>query len=224
MEPPQKQPSNLDRYKQLRSSTKNMSSKLHRAKDGNHFDMIKAAKKLTIPVDDRTLVFDGESDMCALEDFYFHDFWVGGRRYVDFCDPLQLGLDQNENELLIAMRGNRSSLFAPSAYDDGEKTVTLKDILQPDLPDVILTDISMTKSVAAMGEILLFFRVLKCGQLQMSSGCFFGFEAKHREMLLELYKRRMVSVLAKDRAERTFIFFYQQSKKIGMNMETASAN
>jgi hypothetical protein len=60
--------------------------------------MLRAAKKLTIPIQSGTLVFDGETATSALMDFYMHEFFKGGRRMVDCCDPVAAGLSQKECE------------------------------------------------------------------------------------------------------------------------------
>ena len=41
--------------------------------------MIKAATMLTLPVSERTLLFDGETDMNALADFWIHELRRGGK-------------------------------------------------------------------------------------------------------------------------------------------------
>ena len=69
------QPSIIDDYKRLRAASQVLVSKLRDAVPPFEFDIVKAAKKLTIPTQGRTLIFDeGETETAALMDFYLHEF------------------------------------------------------------------------------------------------------------------------------------------------------
>ena len=75
-------------------------------------DPVKVAKKLTIPVQGRTIIFDDEDlDLAVFMDFLFHEFRVGGRRPIDCCDAGQMGRSPDERNLLEAHRVARTSLF-----------------------------------------------------------------------------------------------------------------
>ena len=65
----------------MRAAGKQLITKMYDAAKGPQYDIIRAAKKLTLPMQDRTLIFDGETD--ALADFYLHEMRFGGKRIVD---------------------------------------------------------------------------------------------------------------------------------------------
>jgi len=62
----------------------------------------------------------------------------------------------------------------------------------------------------------LFTRVLHCADVQMSGGLFFAFRAMDRVDLLNAYEARMRTVSENERSQRTYIFFYQKNRELGM--------
>ncbi|MGA7215943.1 MAG: hypothetical protein WBX20_17200, partial [Terrimicrobiaceae bacterium] len=97
------QPTIIDDYKRFRAASKGLVSKLRDAVPPFEFDIVKGAKKLTIPTQGRTLIFDeGETETAALMDFYLHEFRAGGRRLIDCCDPEKAWLLADEKALLPA--------------------------------------------------------------------------------------------------------------------------
>ena len=75
--------SHIERYRRLRAAGKQLITKMYDAAKGPQYDIIRAAKKLTLPLQNRTLIFDGETDTTALADFYLHEMRFGGKRIVD---------------------------------------------------------------------------------------------------------------------------------------------
>ena len=84
------------------------------------------------------------------------------------------------------------------------------------MPEVALTDINLSKCSAAKPGDLLFTRVLHVAEIGMSGGFFFAFGAIHRVGLLNAYEARMRAVAEKERSQRTYVFFYQKNRELGM--------
>ncbi len=123
--------SRIERDRRLRAVGKKLISKMYDAAKGPPYDIIKAAKKLTIPMEERTLIFDGETDTNALADFYLHEMRFGGRRIVDVLADSEADLSPEERELLAAHRNSRCSLFAIVSADSGACQIQLRDLLEP---------------------------------------------------------------------------------------------
>lgn len=208
--------SHIERYRRLRALGKQLISKMYEVAKGPQYDIIKAARKLTVPVQDRTLIFDGETDTTALADFYFHEMRFGGKRIVDVLADSVAELTQEERDLLAAHRNSRCSLFMIVSADSVACQIKLRDLLEPAAPEVALTDISLSQCSAAKPGDLLFTRLLRCADINMSAGLFFAFGAIHRIELLNAYKARMLTVLEKEHWQRTYIFFYQKNRDFGM--------
>jgi hypothetical protein len=125
-------------------------------------------------------------------------------------------LTQDKRDLLAAHRNSRCSLFAIISADPVASQIKLRDILNPGAPEVALTDINLSKCSAAKPGDLLFTRLLHCGDIDMSVGLFFAFGAIHRVGLLNAYEARMRAVAEKERSQRTYVFFYQKNRELGM--------
>jgi len=210
-----REPETVAHYRRLRAASRVLSSKVQVATRSLDFDPIKAAKKMTIPVKGRTLIFDGEMETAALMDFYLHEFQKGGRCPLQCCDPVAMRLSADERDLLEAHMAARTSLFKVVAVEPGIAQLQLSDVLSPGQPDVMLSDIAMSQMGAATSEVLLFLRVVACQGIRMSSGCFFAFSTLHRQRLLDAYARRMETVPPGEQSQRRFIFFFQRHREFG---------
>jgi hypothetical protein len=205
----------IGHYRRLRAAGKQLVSKMYDAAKGPRYSMIKAAKKLTLPVQERTLIFDGETDTNALADFYLHEMRFGGKRIVDVLADSGAELTPDERDLLTGHRNSRCSLFAIVSVDPDACQTRLRDLLEPGAPEVALTDISLSKSPGTEPGDMLFIRLVHCAGLTMGAGLFFAFRAVHRIHLLNAYQARMRTVAEKERSERTYVFFYQKNRQLG---------
>jgi hypothetical protein len=122
---------------------------------------------------------------------------------------------QDERDLLAAHCNSRCSLFAIISADAVAYQLKLRDVLEPAVPEVALTDINLSKCSAAKPGDLLFTRVLHVAEIGMSGGFFFAFGAIHRVGLLNAYEARMRAVAEKERSQRTYVFFLPKEPGVG---------
>jgi hypothetical protein len=181
-------PPHIERYRQLRATGKRLISKLYAAARGALYDSVKAAKKLTMPVYGRTIVFDGETDMNALADFFLHEMRFGGKRIADVLAESGVDLPPDERQLLAAHRASRCSLFQVIGVNPSACQLSLRDVLEPGPSDVVLTDISLSNCGAVTPGSLIFTRIVHCDGFYISAGFFFGFRASQRVALLNAYQ------------------------------------
>ena len=210
----------IETYKRVRAAGHSLFPKINETSQSREFDMLKAAKKMTLPIQRQTIIFDGETETAALMDFFFHEFRKGGRRLIDCCQPVALTPD--EQDVLAAHRLAQTSLFEILARDAKRAEVRLGNLLFPEQPEVILSDVSMSQTGWNLAMPLLFLRVVACQGIAMSSGSNFTFQPDQRNRLLEGYARRMETVAASEQSERRFIFFYQQHREFGVKQEFAN--
>jgi hypothetical protein len=206
----------VERYRRLRATGKQVIGKLYAAAKDPRFDIIKAAKKLTMHVVDRTVVFDGENDTAALADFFFHEMRFGGKRILDVLAESNTDLTTDERDVLAAHCASRCSLLefvsaAPATCD-----VRLRDLLEPGPEPIMLTDISMSHGTALKPGDLLFTRLVHCQGITLGAGLFFGFRAVHRLHLINAFHARMSTVAEKERSQRMYVFFYRKHRELGV--------
>ena len=180
------------------------------------FDMVKAARALGLPTPGNVMVLDGEPDICALSDFFLAEFRVERRTLADACNPADVGLSPRETDVLEAFRRSHTSLFQVVGTRPAEDQVVLRDILEPERPDVFLTDIHLCASLQRVGgPMLLFLRVLEVAAVFMGSGVFFCFDAAHHERLVQSFRHKMRKVAQEEWNERKFAFFYEKHRQFG---------
>lgn len=185
------------------------------------FDILEAARVLGIPTPGRTLVFEGETDVNALTDFFLHEHRVQGQTLLQCLKPASLGLTPFEAEHFAACRSARTSLFQVVEEPAGCQ-VRLRDLLEPEQAEVQLTDLNLSESLRALRlQPLLFLRVLQCAGLEMSTGFFFVFDADLQARLLQSFRQKMKKVAAESWTARKFIFFFEKNRDWGEGSEYA---
>jgi hypothetical protein len=209
----------VDRYRQLRACFQEVVSKMYDASARPEFDLLKAARKLTLPVEDETVIFDGEVDTNAFAHFYLREMRFGGKSIADVLADSAVDLTSDERLVLEAYRAARCSLFEVIQVHPAACQVDLHDLLEPGTLDVSFTDISLSNCGAMHPGDLLFTPLVHCDGVYMSGGVFFAFQAVRRIYLLNAYHARMRTVDEKEKSQRTFIFFYQKNREFGAEQE-----
>lgn len=203
-------------YKAIRSASKSWFSKIMRHPAAQRFDILKAAKKLTLSVQDRTIVFDDETETAVLMDYYLLDYRPDGKSGAENCVFSAGELTPLEAEFHQANLVSRTSLFEAAAVRDDEPKILLRDRLDKDAPDCWLTDLGLADSFRHLGKVLLFTRVVSLRGLHMTGGFSFAFDQKHEVALIDAYRRAMWSVPEARRAQRNTGHFLGLSRTFGL--------
>lgn len=194
-----------------------MNSKVVKATSHLDFNPIRIAKRMTIPVVGRTIVFDGEAAQNAYFDFWCHEYRVNGKNLLEQVDPVAADLDALETEFLQAARHARSSFFQIEEIAPTKPQLRLRDLLQPDRPDVWLTDIGSSDSMRRFRiKPAVFLRLIAVRDLVMTSGFSFGFEPEYVPGILQAYGQKMKKVTPDALAEARFVFFFKKYTQCGI--------
>jgi hypothetical protein len=207
-------------YQEIRDAGKAMVGKVLEATTHLEFNPLRIAKRLTLPVAGRTLVFDGEVAQNAFFDFWLHEYRVNGKSLVASVDPVAAGLESLEIEVLEAHRQARTSFFATETVLPESHQIRLYDLLEPDRPETLLTDMGLSDSMQRVGtRLALFCRRLVVRGLAMTTGFSFGFEPEFVPGILQAYRQRMKKVAPSDLSEARFVFFFQKHRQKGVEQE-----
>ena len=207
-------------YQEIRAASKAMVGKVLDATPHLDFKPLRMAKRLTLPVAGRTLVFDGEAAQNAFFDFWLHEYRVNGKSLVESVDPVAAGLEPLEIEVLEAHRQARTSFFAAETVLPESHRIRLQDLLEPDRPETLLTDMGLSDSMQRIGtQLALFCRRLVVRGLAMTTGFSFGFERQFVPGILQAYRQRMKKVAPSDLSEARFVFFFQKHRQKGVEQE-----
>ena len=205
--------SDFTQYRHVRGTAKALVSKISKAGHQLNFSLISAAQKMGLPIEGKTLFFDGEEEMAALMDFYLHEYKPRDKSLVEAFGGEDL--TPEEQQMLSAQRQARASLFLAVRANENVSQVVLRDILHVHEPDCVITDISLSASVARHGELLLYTRVLTCSGTTMTCGNFFVFPTSALDQLRKGHVMRTQGLPEGARAEATYIFFYEWNRRIG---------
>jgi hypothetical protein len=169
-------------------------------------------------------VFDDETAQNAFFDFWFNEYRVGGKSLAESADPVAAGLSPLEVEVLEAHRHSSTSFYRTEAVLPRDHQIRLRDLLEPDKPEVLLTDIGLSNSIRRGGhQLALFLRPLTMRGITMGSGFFFGFQAELVFGLLQAYRQKMKKVPPADLPEARFVFFFQKHRQMGVEQDFRDA-
>src|SRR2546426_3312667 len=101
----------MTEYQEIRAAGMSVHSKALKATKHLDFNPVRIAKRMTLPVVGRTLMFDDEVQQNAFFDFWCHEYRVNGKSLMESVDPIAAGLTPLETEVLQASREARSSFF-----------------------------------------------------------------------------------------------------------------
>ncbi len=206
----------VERYRRARELAKQMNSKLIRYRCPAKDDITKSARKLTIPMESNTILFDDELDMAALTDFHFNEMRFGGKRLVDWADAESLGMTVEEARMLESLRNARAGLYEIGHADPENAIIRLTSVLPETGEAIQFSDIGLSESATQLGSILAYLRVMRFEDIAMSTGVFFSFPLEDRARLIEEHRRRMWTVKEPEKPLRRFVFFYRQFRQHGL--------
>lgn len=203
-------------YQEIRAAGKAMLPKALAATKHLGFDMLRIAKKMTVPMSGRTLIFDGEAAQIAFFDFYFHEYRVNGKSLVESVDSVAAGLSPLETEVLAAHWRSSTSFFAMEDVLLRERQISLRDLLNPARPELRLTDHGLSESAERIGvRLTLFCRVLEVRGVSMTSGFSFSFRPERSPGILEAYRQKMKKVAPDELPPARFVFFFNKYRQFG---------
>jgi hypothetical protein len=203
-------------YQQIRAAGRSMHEKVIATANNPHFNLGRAAKRMTIPVLGRIIQPDDETAQNAFLDFVFSEYRVDGKTIAEMADPTAAQLTPLEAESLEAVRCSRTSLFETGDVLRKSNQIVIRDLLEPERPETPLTDLGMSASRHRSGtSTALYCRVVTIRGINMTSGFSFTFAVEFIPGLLQAYRQKMKKVASKDLSEQRFIFFFQKHRQIG---------
>ncbi len=204
-------------YRAVRSASNSWFPKVMAHPVSTSFEIVRAAKALKLTVEDRTIVFEDESEQAVLMDYYLVDFRPQGRSLLESCTFAPGKLSALETAYHEAMLTSYGSLFEVSAVHDHEPKALLRDRLNKQAQEFWLTDIGLSDSFRRLGnQTVLYTRIVTLQGLHITGGYSFGFDPKHTASLLEGYERALWSVPAAKRSGRRTGHFLAQQRRFGL--------
>lgn len=205
--------SNLKRYQQYREQGRELHSKIFDAYlDRDVID--ETSQLLNLDRDGDDLLYDTEEEQSVHMDFILHEYRQNGTTFVERYRDEKGGDSELERELLDALVRAETSLFRVTEVDPSASRVVLKDVLN-DEAGIELTDRNFSRT--AEPDLLLFLRLVRLGDLTMTSGLSFAFRPSTKDHLIMVYERVLERTDRPESMSR-FITFHKLNRKYGLDV------
>jgi hypothetical protein len=209
--------SEISAYRALREASKSWFDKIMAHPGSKRFDMLKAGRKLGAPMHGRTFIFEDETEMAVLTDYYLFDYRPDGESLAESITFSPGELTELELVFHEANLTSRTSLFEIVRAHAQNPTILLRDLLNPAVPEVWLTDLGFSDSFRRFGgRRLMFTRVVSARGLHVTGGFSFIFDGKHESALVDGYRRAMWSVAPQHHDHRRTGYFLALNRKLGL--------
>jgi len=166
--------------------------------------------------DDDLNVFDEETLGDLRKDFALNDIPVDGTTAVEsFCEQ-ELWESDLEKEIAEALMQSETSLFRVMSIHKQVGRLDMDDVLN-DETRIGLTDIGLSKT-AEPGE-LLFCRLIRFENVNMTSGVAFPFPGEREDDLISVYEELRKELDVHSESMIRFVSFYKMYKRFGREMQ-----
>lgn len=166
--------------------------------------------------DDDLNVFDEETLGDLRKDFALNDIQLNGTTAVEsFCEQ-ELWESDLEKEIAEALMQSETSLFRVMSVHEEVGRLDMDDVLN-DETRIGLTDIGLSKTVEP-GE-LLFCRLIRFEDVNMTSGVAFPFPSEREDDLISVYEELRKELDVHSESMVRFVSFYKMYKRFGREMQ-----
>ncbi len=204
-------------YKAIRAASKTWYAKIMAHPGSKPFDINKAAKKLGLSTADGPIVFEDESEMAVLMDYFLFDYRPKQQSLAERCVFPPGELTPLEAEIHLANLAARTSLFEVTHVHNTEPKILLHDRLTQTTPELWLIDLRLSDTVRRLdAKVLLFTRVVSLRGLHLTGGSSFVFDPKHKGAVVDGYRREMWSLPEALRDRRRTGHFLRLNRKCGL--------
>lgn len=205
----------MQSYQEYRKSLRDLHTTLAKTLPRNK--IMDSAKILGL-VRNQTLIFDDEDQIGVVMDLAIYESLQGEETALDLYKASHEPENDTENEvdkeLLIAMSNSKSSLFEIIAVSPEEHRLVYRDLLQPGTDEFVVTDIHFSQT-ARVGTVV-FSRIIRCMEFNMSSGVAFPFESGLKQYLIKRHKAVMKKVQSGDELIRRYVAFFKLYRSEGI--------
>lgn len=203
-------------YLEIRNAGKSLFGKVAQASCSTEWSMLKAAKRLGIRSAGKTIIFADRAEQAALVDYSLHEYRFNGVTMIQSFEASALQLTPTEHAYLQAAKESYTSLFQIVESQPAQCQIRLRDLLLPDFPETILTDVGLSQSFSHWtAKDLIFIRIIRLNDMAFTSGFLFVFQPNDGLRILQAFQQKMKRVSDDDWSEQQFLFFFQMQRRYG---------
>lgn len=150
------------------------------------------------------------------KDFAMHEYRQGKQTAVASFQEQELWESELEKELLDAFIQSGTSLFRVTSVNEAEGILIMEDLLN-DVHKIKLTDIGLSKSVDP--GLLLFCRLIRLEEVNMTSGVTLPFPDGSEEILVSVYEDMRDEIRPYPDSVVRYISFYGMYEQFGIEIQ-----
>lgn len=212
--------SNMEKYKELRIALfdlinnkiiKYMLEELNGRKIAEY-----AAQKLNLLDRKRKIIIEDQSDMDNIMDFSMYEYKIDGKNVIQLYKENVGSKDEMEEIILNSLEKSILSLFRIVNVSHEKNMIFLKDVFNRE-KNIRLTDIDL--SLALDEKFLLFTRVLPMGDINMTSGIGYAFDAELEPMFITELDLMKKNTKPCSENELMFKYFFPANKIVGFDYQ-----
>lgn len=166
--------------------------------------------------DDDVNVFDEETLGDLRKDFALNDIQVDGTTAVESFYEQELWESDLEKKIAKALMQSETSLFRVMSVHEEVGRLDIEDVLN-DEARIGLTDIGLSQTVEP--GVLLFCRLIRFEDVNMTSGVAFPFSGEREDDLIPVYEELRKELDAHPESMVRFVSFYKMYKRFGRGMQ-----
>ncbi|SHK52977.1 hypothetical protein [Paramaledivibacter caminithermalis] len=175
-------------------------------------DFERGGKILDI-VKNNKVVFQYYNEKDILFDFIIYEKIRDGHSALSEYEKRYGAKNSNEEEILAAMKLSETSLYEVIGINKENSTILLRDILNNSKKSKLL-DIGLSKSINT--NVLVFTRLIKFDEFNMTSGLGLAFSGNYRDFLIRKSKKIMKKTKSGDTSVDRFVAFFKLSRTDGI--------
>ena len=176
--------------------------------------LLKSARLLGIVRGD-TLIFDSEDETSVLMDFALNEYRVNNKNAIEIYREKIGWQNEIEKDILDTLLSSYTSIFKVTSISEAENALLLNDILNKK-DNIELTDIAFSET--AIPGLLLFIRLVRFKDFNMTSGVSFVFPGDSEGYLLRRYKKLSRKVKSDSDSIKRFVSFFRLYKTDGIEV------
>lgn len=205
----------INKYKQYREIGKVLNHKImDRFVDK---EIILQSGKLLGLVKRDTLITDDESDITALMDFAINEYQINGKKAVQLYKDRVMLQNDIEGELLDALVKSYTSLFKIADIKQKDNKLILIDILNKNDDHIEIIDIGFSQT--APTGLLIFIRIVKFADFNLSGGFGFVFNGDLEQYLLREYNNFFKRLKTSSESIKRYVAFFNLYGRCGIELQ-----
>jgi hypothetical protein len=199
----------LKKYKSYRKVGKILNIKIIDRYVGR--EIILLSGKYLFLVKKDALMFDNESETITLMDFAINECHINGKNAVKLYKEKVMVDNDIETEILAGLINSYTSLFKITNVNISEKKLILADILNNNDDKIEIIDIGFSQTAAP--GLLVFMRMVKIVDFNITSCISFPFNEESEEILLKEYKQISKRIKSSDESIKRYVAFFKLYKR-----------